>query len=239
MEKIITYQDLRKFAYSNDRICKRPINGIVRAFVGLGDTTIYEEDTEAGILFAEAGVLYLLPYYNPWAWMNRQTVAFVDELVDLLFETFELPEETPIVSTGGSMGGLSALVYIAKAKHKISACIANCPVCDLPGFYAEFSHVPRTLYSAFGNYDCSLQEAMESASPVHLVDQMPDIPYYIFHCAEDDSVLPENHSEIFVEKMRKNHRITYHVIPGRGHCDLPEEVLNQYYSYALQTIEKT
>ena len=111
-------------------------------------------------------------------------------------------------------------------------------MCDLPGFYAEFSHVPRTLYSAFGNYDCSLQEAMESASPVHLVDQMPDIPYYIFHCAEDDSVFPENHSEIFVEKMRKNHRITYHVIPGRGHCDLPEEVLNQYYSYALQTIEK-
>ena len=29
MEKIITYENLRKFTYVNDTICKKPIKGIV------------------------------------------------------------------------------------------------------------------------------------------------------------------------------------------------------------------
>ena len=48
MEKFITYENLRYFAYSNDHICKKPVRGIVMDFWGLGSTGMYHEDTETG-----------------------------------------------------------------------------------------------------------------------------------------------------------------------------------------------
>ena len=110
MEKIITKENLRSFAYCNDQICRKPIKGIVVYFYGLGGQFLFDEDTEEGIRFAKEGILYLIPYQNPWAWMNRQTVELTDELLDVLFDAYDLPEQTPVVSTGKSMGGLSALV---------------------------------------------------------------------------------------------------------------------------------
>ena len=69
-----------------------------------------KEDTKEGIYWAEREVLYVIPYNNPWAWMNQQTVDFIDEILDVIFEKYGLPKHTPIVSTGRSMGGLGALV---------------------------------------------------------------------------------------------------------------------------------
>lgn len=52
--------------------------------------------------------------------MNHQTVRFVDEIIDVLFDTYHLPEGTAIVSSGGSMGGQCALTYT----HEESICQA-------------------------------------------------------------------------------------------------------------------
>ena len=68
MEKIITIDNLRSFAYCNDKICKKPIKGIAISFFGLNGNAMFNEDTEDGIRFAEQGILYLVPYQNPWAW---------------------------------------------------------------------------------------------------------------------------------------------------------------------------
>lgn len=89
---------------------------------------MYNEDTDEGKFYAENNILYVVPYQNPWAWMNSQTVDFTDEILDVLFEAYSLPENLPIASTGGSMGGLSALVYTAYAKRTPTVCAANCPV---------------------------------------------------------------------------------------------------------------
>ena len=113
--------------------------------------------------------------------MNRHTVDYTDELIDVLFREYDLPENLPIVSTGLSRGGLSALVYTAYAKRTPVACVANCPVCDLPYHYTERPDLPRTLYSAFGTYTGTLDEAMRSASPMHIVDKLPvSTAYYVF-----------------------------------------------------------
>lgn len=237
MEKIITIENLRSFAYCNDSICKRPIKGLAVSFFGLGGTTMYAEDPETGILLAEHGILYVVPYQNPWAWQNRQNIAFTEEILDVLFEAYALPEDLPIVSTGGSMGGLSALVYMVYAKRTPVACIANCPVCDVPSHFHERADLPRTLYSAFYSYDCSLQEALRSISPLHLVEKMPaDAKYYIFHCEEDNKVNKQIHSDRFVEKMQKAHQIQYFPVPDRGHCDLPDETRAQYRQLIINTI---
>lgn len=237
MEKIINIQNLRSFAYCNNHICKKPVRGLVLMFFGLGADLMFDQDTEECRQYAEKGILYLIPYYNPWAWMNRQTVDYTNELIDVLFEEYSLPDDLPIVSTGGSMGGLSALVYTAYAKRTPVACVANCPVCDLPYHYTERPDLPRTLYSAFGTYNGTMEEALCSSSPLHIVNQMPKTTkYYIFHCEEDNAVNKQRHSDRFVDKLRLQNNVEYYSVPNRGHCDLTEEMLDKYNKCILQCI---
>lgn len=228
MEKIITYETLRNFAYSNDRLIKGKIKGIVLNFYGLGCTAMYDADPGEALEYAENGVLYVIPYYNPWAWMNEPTVAYTDEIVSVLCEKYGLDSSVKIVSSGGSMGGLSALVYCVYAKITPCACVASCPVCDLAYHFTERSDLPRTLYSAFGTYEGSMSEALRSRSPLHLVDKMPDIRYTIFHCTNDKAVDFERHSVRFVEAMSVAHKIVLKTVPLRGHCDLSPKARVEY-----------
>lgn len=237
MEKIITIENLRSFAYCNDHICQKPIKGLVVCFFGLGGAYVFDEDTEDGIRFAKNGILYVAPYQNPWAWQNKQNISYTDEIIDVLFEEYSLPCDLPIVSIGGSMGGLSALVYMVYGKYTPVACVANSPVCDLPYHFTERPDLPRTLYSAFYNYDCSLQEALRSTSPLDLVDKLPvTSKYYIFHCMEDPSVNKQKHSDRFVEKMKDKHDIVYYSVPGKGHGYLTDEMKKQYNKHIESSI---
>lgn len=230
MEKIITLETLHNFCYCNDKVCKRPIKGIVLTLNGLGFGNMYtEEGRTESKFYDEHGIIQIVPYYNPWCWMNKQTVDFVDELIDVVIAGLNLPADIPIVSAGNSMGGLCSLTYTAYAKHTPSMTVANCPVCDLPYHYIERVDLPRTLYSAFGSYEGTMEDALRSASPVHLVDRMPDIEYLIYHCTADDQVNKQKHSDVFVEKMKKAHRVEYIAVPDRGHCDLPEDVKADFY----------
>lgn len=238
MNKIITYDTLRRFAYSNDKICNTPIKGIAISFFGLGETKMFDEDTEEGAEFARKGIIYVIPYNNPWAWMNRQAVNYTDEIIGVLMSRYNLPEDIPIVSTGGSMGGQSALVYTVLAKHTPVACVANCPVCDLPFHFGERPDLPRTLYSAFYNEDGSMEEILKGASPIHLADRMPDIDYYIFHCENDKAVNIKKHSDILVGRMRGRLNVKYHTLPSGGHCELTEEMQKLYFKYICDSIEK-
>lgn len=165
MEKIINYENLRNFAYSNDKCITGGIKGIVLNFIGLNGVAIYNTDPGDALEFAENGILYVIPYYNPWCWMNDQTVKYVNEIIDILCKKYALNKTTvKIVSTGRSMGGLCALVYCAYAKITPCACVTNCPVCDLLHHFTERPDLPRTLYSAFGRYEGTLESALQSAS---------------------------------------------------------------------------
>lgn len=232
MKKIITYEMLRNFTYSNDSLIKGDIKGIILNFMGLNGRDMFDE-LPRGNALAEKGIVYLIPYLNPWNWMNAQAVDYTDELIDALFEHYSLPENTHVVSTGGSMGGLCSLVYTKYAARTPVACVANCPVCDLLFHYTERPDLPRTLYSAYGMYDFeALEKAMATASPLHLADGMPKVKYTIFHCDADKSVNIHSHSEKFVAEMKKEHDIEYIVVPGRGHCDLGE--MNAAYEKAAE-----
>lgn len=234
MEKIITYGTLRNFAYSNDKICTQPIKGIIVDFKGLNYRDMIWEDDETHIRFAGRGIIWLTPYYNPWCWMNDQAAAYVDELIDVLIDEYDLPEDIPVVSSGKSMGGLSSLLYTVKAKRTPVACVSNCPVCDLSYHFTERPDLPRTLYSAFWSYEGTMEEALRANSPLHLADRMPDIDYHIFHCEEDKAVNKQLHSDKFVEAMKKNHRVSYYAVPERGHCDLTPE-MRKLFEQLLET----
>lgn len=238
MEKIINYENLRRFAYSNDKSIKGEIKGIAVEFFGLGGMNMYNgADNLEGDYYAKKGILYVVPYNNPWAWMNKQAVSYTDEILDVLFERYNLPESTPIVSTGGSMGGQSALVYMAYAKRTPVACVANCPVCDVVYHFTERVDLPRTLYSALSNYEGTFDEGLKSISPLHLIDKLPRAKYHIFHCDTDYAVNIEKHSNTFVKVLEENSfDITYDIVNGRGHCDLDYEAKVKYSKYIVDSI---
>jgi len=150
MEKIMTWENLGSFAYTNHEVINGDIRGIVVSFVGLGGAiTWFGSQNLDGIEWGKKGILDVHPYNNPWNWMNRQAIDWTDEVLDVLFDHFNLPEATPIISTGGSMGGQCALVYTRYAKRTPKACFANCPVCDMPFHFTERPDLPRTIYSAY------------------------------------------------------------------------------------------
>ncbi len=229
MKNIITYETLHSFAYSNDHLIQGEIKGIVVEFSGLNNIKTYAADTADGKEYAERGIILLIPYNNPWCWMNEQAVAYTDELISVLCHRYSLGKDVKIVSTGGSMGGLCALTYCVYASVTPVACVANCPVCDLAYHYTERPDLPRTLYSALADFDGTLDEALRSRSPLHLAERMPCIPYTLFHCECDLAVSPTRHSVPFVQKMEQlGHRITLEMIPHRGHCDLSAEARLRY-----------
>ena len=232
----ITEDTLSLFAYTNRALLKGSPKGIVLQFIGLGgNLRMIREDPDEAVLFAEHGILFVIPYINPWAWMNREAVALTDRVVDCLFETFSLPEGFPLVSTGGSMGGLCALTYARWAKRTPTAVAANCPVCNLPYHYTERDDLPRTLVSAFGDYGMPLEEAMKTASPLHLAPEMPDIPYFIAHCGSDLAVNKEKHSDKLVKLLSETRRVTYCEVPERGHCDLSPEAKELWYGFLFES----
>ena len=227
MKNIITYENLHYFAYSNDKLCRGKVKGIVLDFFGLGAQLMYD-DHPWGRELALQNIILVIPYNNPWAWMNRQAVDYTDEIIDVLFAHYGI-NDLPIVASGGSMGGLSALVYSAYARRTPVRCVASCPVCDLPYHYTERPDLPRTLYSAF--FSCAdMDSALRSASPLHLAmdGRMPDIDYFIFHCSRDSAVNINAHSEKLVNILRHNRRVKYAIVMDRDHCDLTEQALCEY-----------
>lgn len=238
MEKLINYENLSYYAYSNDKEIKGKIRGIVIDFFGLGGQAMYHDGTDAGRFYAKHNVIYVIPYTNPWGWMNRDEVRLADEVLDVLYERYGLDDSIPFVSTGGSMGGLACIVYTKYAKHTPVGCVANCPVCDLPYHYTERVDLPRTLYSAFYSYECSLDEALKSCSPLHLVPSLPKkTDYIVFHCENDAAVNIDMHSRKFVDELSKAREVRFYTVPGRGHCDLGDEMHAKYRECVLSFIK--
>lgn len=237
MKRVMTYETLRSFTYSNDQLIEGKINGMVLSFTGLGGQGMYDDHIDYGRTLAQQGIILLIPYVNPWNWMNAQAVRYTDEIIAVLKEHYSLDDDIPVVSTGGSMGGQSALIYTRYAAKTPVACITNCPVCDMVFHYTERPDLPRTIYSAYGmdGFD-TLEEAIAARSPLHLADEMPDVRYVVFHCDADRAVNIASHSEKFVQAMKKSHRIEYHVIPGRDHCQLDEENQALYESLPAEII---
>ena len=234
----MNYENLRSFCYVNDHLCKKPIKGIVISFFGLGQMAMYQNDFTQGEFYAEKGILYVVPYHNPWAWMNHQAVAYTDEIIDVLMEKYHLNKTIPIVSTGGSMGGQSALVYTAKAKYTPVACVANCPVCDVVYHYTEREDLPRTLYSSLFHESGTMEDALKSISPLHLIDKMPKVKYHIFHCDKDMDVNMDAHSKKFVSELcKRRYDFTFDVVEGRGHCDLTLKMQRKFAENIINAIE--
>lgn len=240
MRSPITYENLRTYAYSNDKQIRGDIRGIVIYFTGMGCDDRFDGTLEEGDWLAERNIAYLIPYGDPWAWMNRKQVHLADTVIDTLLDHYNLPGNTPIVSAGLSMGGHGSLLYPVHARHTPVACVANCPVCDL--FYLPNEHpdAPSSFYSAFYDEPGTMEEILTQHTPLHLAEAelLPRIPYTIFQCTEDALVHKANHADRLVALLTAHgYDIHYRLVPDRGHCDLPPEDKRAFYDACAAHID--
>jgi dipeptidyl aminopeptidase/acylaminoacyl peptidase len=208
---------LEKFAWLNTDYIKPPISGIVLRFPGLGNCGMKSEPDACETEWGHAGALTVLPYQDPWGWMNSTVQHFIDDLVEAIRQRHRLAADVPLISTGGSMGGHAALLYAMKSRHRVASCMALWPVCDLPFHYTERIDLPRTLHHAYGSYE-DIAPQLREHSPLHQVEAMPDIPYLLVHGEKDEAVKKKAHSDPMVAAMRKRHlRVEYVERPNLGH----------------------
>ena len=219
----IRWDNIRQFAHCNADSVRKPVRGIVVFHHGLGckqfDPNLkgWEED------YARHGIVALHPHASPWGWMNDVSVRLADALVDRVAEHFNLPDDVPVCSAGGSMGGQGALVYARYSRRRVVSVVANCAVCDLAFHETERPDLPRTFAAAFG--DCpDYDAAIRAHSPLALAPTMPDIDYFIFHSTGDRAVGKAAHSDKMVAALRAaGRRVTYVVTEGKHHCELSPE----------------
>lgn len=242
----ISYDKLDYFAYTNLRHIKGEIKGIAIAFRGLGAAAMINDEAPIEALrptverakrLAEKGIVFFVPYLNPWNWMNAEAAETTDAIIDAIIKERGLGEDIPIISTGGSMGGMCALTYMAYAKRTPAACVVNCPVCDVPFHFTERPDLPRTFYSAYRNSGMTLDEALAAHSPLHLADKLPEADYYIFHCECDRAVNIDAHSRKLVTALKGRVHTEFFTVPERGHCDLTPEMHQKFESFITASVK--
>lgn len=131
MDKQFLSAHYDRFCCTNIELIHGDIRGIILYFNGLGHIVNPGPDMIDAPAAAARNILYITPYYNPWAWMNRDTVAFCDMLVEIAMEKWNIPTDAPVGLYGGSMGGYSVFHYAMQSKHNIVAGDLNCPCCNL------------------------------------------------------------------------------------------------------------
>jgi len=217
---------LRQVAWIGDAWVQKPIRGVVLSFHGLSSPPVKKMPATEELGWAQAGGLVVFPYYGPWSWMNRQARALVDEIVDAVYATYKLKSSVPLVCTGYSMGGGSALLYARYAKRPVAACLATMPMCDAAYHFNEREDLPRTFHLAFLGYKGSLWTLLAEHSPLAQVKHMPRIPYQIVAGDADTDVSKKYHADRMVAAMRRRKLdVTYLEVPRMGHSGpVPVEV---------------
>lgn len=228
-------KELKKLAWLGDDYIQGDIKGVVMVFHGLGYGGMKDRPDAEEYECAKAGYLVVFPYYGPWCWMNREARKFTDDILDEVFKLFKLKEDTSVISTGGSMGGLSALLFARYSKRPVTKCLALYPVCDLKYHFTERDDVERTVLSAFRGYNEDLDKLLTEHSPIEQVGGMPDIPYLFIHGYEDGAVNKAHHSDRMVKKMiAAGLNVKYMEEHGLNHGGMNAEMMNAIIDFIIK-----
>ena len=234
------FENLTDVAYIGEEFVKTPVRAVILTFHGLGYGGMKSgPDTDELELNAN-GALCVFPYYGPWSWMNRNSRALVDEIVERVYIEFGLGEDVPLIIRGGSMGGHAALNYARYSKRRPVAVACNCPVTD-PVFHStERTDLPRTFLLAYGMGEEPIEEVFRENSPVEQVENMPRVPYFIVHGTDDKAVSKQAHSDVFVRNMRgAGHNVEYIEAQNMGHCGFIDfDIYRRWQDFVISFIKK-
>lgn len=227
---IINASTLALYCNTNEAVLTSPVRGFVLEFPGLGGGSCMGGCMDfgeycggyAGELGRE-GILVAYTFPGPWSWMNPGAVRYCELLAQAIREKYALPRDIPWVVTGGSMGGLGALIFSADAKEKPHACLAVCPCVDVLSCYEIRPDFRRTMIGAALCGSDSIEEGLRRLSPVLRMEDMPFIPYLLINDCDDD-IIPAAQMDAYVAEMQKlGHRVDYDRLEHCGHGAITPE----------------
>ena len=135
--KYINKENLYDYAFLNEDTLVSPLRAICVCFHGYTDATMYQGSPEIAKILGEAGIAWVFPYYSVWAWMSTSSSEFIEQVLDAVCERLGADENIPLIVSGGSMGGLTALNYLVYGKRKAVGCAVNCAVTDMKRIFSD------------------------------------------------------------------------------------------------------
>lgn len=236
---VINKKNLLQFAFVNLDTLVYPVRGIVMNCHGMNDMTQFSSSPRPAKDLGEKGVVYVFPYYAGWAWCNENTVAFLDSLLDAVYEALDLPADLPYVLTGGSMGGLTSLMYSMLGSRTPLAVGGNCPVTDIALAFSCGGDLTRSIYNAHVRKGEDFEVSLARINPMEHTDSLPRIPYLIVGGEKDGCVTVDRFLRPFAEKMKASGQdITLLSVPGMDHCQIQqfEDAYQTYLAFVLKNL---
>ncbi len=237
--KHMNWENIDYFAFINtDTLVGKP-KGVVMDFHGFTDGTMFEKSNAFARYMGEKGILYVFPYYSVWAWMSKASLAYIEEVIDVVWEHYGFDEKTPFVAQGGSMGGMTAVMYCLYGNKKATACAMNCPVTDLEEVYLR-RHIRRAVYSAHILDERPIEECLVAYSPVRNVGKLPKIPYRAVYGSEDSTICEKMACEFEKAMLDAGHDYSRMTVDKMGHCNLYDfpEAFEKYLKFISDSILK-
>lgn len=235
----MNWDNLEYFAFVNtDTLVGKP-KGVVMDFHGFSDATMFEKSNEFARYMGKRGILYVFPYYSVWAWMSKASIAYIEEVIDVVWEHYGLDDDTPFVPQGGSMGGMTASMYCIMGKRKPVACAMNCPVSNLERI-SRSKAIRRSVYSAHILDERPIEKVIDELSPLNNVSKFPKIPYFAVYGSLDEGMNEEVASEFETAMLGAGHDFKRITVEGMGHCNLFEfpDAFKTYLEFIADQILK-
>lgn len=231
------------YARTNASMLSARPRAVVLEFPGLGggsclggsmDIGPYEGEYAARM--AENDVLLVYLFSGPWSWMQKGSIRITDLVVDAIFKKYALDELTPVLVSGGSMGGQGAIMYAARSRHKekIRAIAAACPCFDLTDCIFSDPIFPRAFVLGAADQQCSLMEALENLSPLHRIDELATVPYFIA-CDGADQFFDATRMKEFADMLSaRGASVIFRHMDGLTHGAFTPEVRNEFTSFLIE-----
>ena len=237
--KYINKDNLYDYAFLNQDTLVSPLRAICVCFHGYTDATMYQESPKIAKVLGEAGIAWVFPYYSVWAWMSKSSSEFNEQVIDAVYERLGASENIPLIVSGGSMGGLTALNYLVYGKRNAVGCAVNCAVTDMKRIFSDIPDFRRAILSAHIQEDEDLLSVMKRYSPVDFYELMPRIPYYFVY-GENDAYFTQNHMPPLIERMKKD-KFNYElrIEEGMNHCDIEghPDAFTEYCKFIIDLVK--
>jgi hypothetical protein len=174
--RCINQDNVSDYAFINMDALTFPVKAVCVDFHGYTDGRMLTESDAKAKQFGKKGIARVFPYYSVWAWMSRSSQEFNEQVLDAVYQKLQIPDTVPLIITGGSMGGLTALCYQVYGKRKAVACAANCPVTDVGVFFRDFAEARRAILSAHILDERPLEAVRRVLAAQAFVSEEPENP---------------------------------------------------------------
>lgn len=236
--KYINKDTVSFYTNTNEEHLVQPVKGIIAEFPGLDGGSCIGGTLERGSYsnewtkrFGEKGIIVAYMFPGPWSWGSKGVSRIADAVVAALADKYGLETGFPVAACGGSMGGVGTVMYVAESRYKLCGAAIACPCVDAEDRLMSHPDFPRTYLSAVAKYDMEFEDGLKSISPIHRIQDMQKIPYFICSDAEDE-VFPEEQCDLYVEKLKNaGHDVVYYKQPGEKHGGFLPEIREKLHIF--------